>query len=239
MRVKTYPLNHYVAMLHNRHPFTFVRYGDGEWLAMLGAEGRNCDGHPYYPQLGADLRAAVKAQRGYMYAIGPKATHLEGNPVERWLADRGIDILWHSTEVWLEASLQGKLAPLVKELRRSDLLYVGPGHLAKLMRRAAAARYYEVPAKDCYSHVDRIVAELDTELELDPPRVVGFSAGMTTNVIIDRLYPKWGSRISMIDFGSVFDVYAGVKSRKYMRNPIDWQTLGRLNGLLPVEGVRV
>jgi hypothetical protein len=40
-----------------------------------------------------------------------------------------------------------------------------------------------------------------------------FSASMTTNVLIHRLYPLMGETSWLIDFGSLWDVYVGVKSR--------------------------
>ena len=32
--------------------FTFVKYGDGEIICMIGGTGKNCDDHPYSKKLG-------------------------------------------------------------------------------------------------------------------------------------------------------------------------------------------
>jgi hypothetical protein len=40
-----------------------------------------------------------------------------------------------------------------------------------------------------------------------------FSAGYTTKVIIDTLFPYVGEDVFMIDMGSLFDPYLGILSR--------------------------
>ena len=41
-------------MLNNEN-FTFVKYGDGEILCMIGGKGKNCDHHPYSEKLRKEL----------------------------------------------------------------------------------------------------------------------------------------------------------------------------------------
>ena len=38
--------------------FSFVKYGDGELLCMIGAKGENCDFHPYSVKLGELLKSS-------------------------------------------------------------------------------------------------------------------------------------------------------------------------------------
>ena len=46
--------------------FTFVKYGDGEIICMIGGTGKNCDDHPYSKKLGSLLeRSFVKLLRYY------------------------------------------------------------------------------------------------------------------------------------------------------------------------------
>ncbi len=37
------------AHLRDREPFTYLRFGDGEWLSILGREGRTSDGQDFAP----------------------------------------------------------------------------------------------------------------------------------------------------------------------------------------------
>ena len=46
--------------------FTFVKYGDGEIICMIGGTGKNCDDHPYSKKLGNLLEQSfVKLLRNY------------------------------------------------------------------------------------------------------------------------------------------------------------------------------
>ena len=46
--------------------FTFVKYGDGEIICMIGGTGKNCDDHPYSKKLGKLLEESfVKLLRNY------------------------------------------------------------------------------------------------------------------------------------------------------------------------------
>ena len=52
-------------MLNNEN-FTFVKYGDGEILCMIGGKGKNCDQHPYSEKLKKELeKSFVKLLRFY------------------------------------------------------------------------------------------------------------------------------------------------------------------------------
>lgn len=45
-------------------PFTFSRFGDGEWFAIFGKKRSNCDQHIYYKDMGDRLRKIVSVKRG-------------------------------------------------------------------------------------------------------------------------------------------------------------------------------
>ena len=52
-------------MLNNEN-FTFVKYGDGEILCMIGGKGENCDHHPYSEKLAKELEISfVKLLKFY------------------------------------------------------------------------------------------------------------------------------------------------------------------------------
>jgi hypothetical protein len=70
-----------------------------------------------------------------------------------------------------------------------------------------------VKEKDCWDDVDDIEKELSHYHDC----VIGFCAGPTSNVLIHRLH---GTN-QLIDFGSVWDVYCGVETRKYHKQITD------------------
>jgi len=234
MQVTPRPLSFYTGLLNAGTPFAFSRYGDGEWACILGQEGMTCDGQPYSPALAQDLAgalesAAVGVSANYFAAIGPAAVRTLGAQINNWMGHHDLRIDWHSTEVFLQASLDGALYPFVEALRRRTLLYVGPAHLRAFARDVLHAdAFVEVPGKDAYGQRGVITHDImETWLDI-VPEVFGYSAGPLANVLID--YFNLPEPLTQIDFGSVWDVYAGVKSRSYMRKgPWDWARLRQQN----------
>lgn len=232
MQVTPRPLSFYTDLLTRGEPFAFSRYGDGEWACILGREGQTCDGQPYSPALATDLaQALASAGPNYFAALGPMAARTLGAPINNWLSQRDLSIDWHSTEVFLQASLDGALYPFVEALRKRTLLYVGPAHLRRFAVDVLGAdAFIEVPGKDAYSHAPVLLHEIDRTVRDVGTDVIGYSAGPTANVLIDKFFLGYPAATTQIDFGSVWDVYAGVKSRSYMRKgPYDWARLRRLN----------
>ena len=41
----------HIDKIVNKEMYSFSRWGDGEWLCLLGAKGMNCDKHQYFPEL--------------------------------------------------------------------------------------------------------------------------------------------------------------------------------------------
>jgi hypothetical protein len=208
--VNALPLSWFVDRLNRKERFGFSRYGDGEWLCILGAEGETADHHPYSPELGADLRRTLAAPGEYQYAMGPKAISGNGPEVMKWLFENAPSINWVSTETFLEASLRGQLRPFVEALDKLKCMVVGPAHLSGL-RHPDANIFIEIPAINCY--VEKESIERDIIAYAPGCDVILLSAGMISNVLIYDLYPNLAQTI--IDIGSLWDMYCGVPSRRY------------------------
>lgn len=211
-----HPLQFYVDKIEHREPFAFSRFGDGEWYAILGKEGKNCDGHEYFPQMGIELRQSLHSD--YYHTVSPVARRLGQDVLDNYLKEQGLsDMEWHPGNVFVKASLRGELRPLITAMRNIDLIYVGPGHLRPFVaQQFPRSEFLAIPQVNCYLQKEAIIAEV---MRMARGRfvLVGFSASMAANVIIDKLFRIWGKRNIMIDFGSLFDPYAGVRSRSYMR----------------------
>lgn len=213
-------------------PFAFARYGDGEWNCILGMVGENCDHHPYSPELASDLRWTLidfADSERYLYAMGPKATRNDGigPQVKEWLAHNAPALSWVSSETLLEASLRGRLSPFVDALKARHVMIVGPVYLRLLP--FPNLTLIEVPVLNCYTEKDRIESEITTHAA--QADVILLSAGMLTKVLIHDLYSMIGK--TMIDCGSLWDVYCGIDSRRYARKMTTKQKkrLAKANGL--------
>jgi hypothetical protein len=216
--------SHYVDMLEKNRPFSFARYGDGEWNAIFGEPGRNCDGHPYYPELGAALRATLENPGDYIHAIQPRAVKYDSRRIHAYLASLPVPFDWHDADVFHDANKAGDLFPLVRRLREMRVVMVGPEHLRTLGDRLFAySDFVEVPAQNCYMAKDDLAARILAHND-DPPTVFAVSASMAAKVLIHALHPVMGGRHWLLDFGSLWDIYAGVKSRGVYAK-LDWSKI--------------
>jgi hypothetical protein len=223
------PLSLYAEGLASGKPYSFARYGDGEWSAMLGKQGANCDGHQYTPELGRRLCAAVSQPADYLYGLQRCAMRNDGRAIARFVRKNKVNIPWHNSDVLHLANIDGRLYPLVNELRKMCVVMVGPEYLRKAEGRLFPfAQFIEVPQKDCFRAVERLKEEIVQAVKGREKMVIALSASMAANVIIHELYPQLGKAHWMIDFGSLWDIYAGVKSRGHY-NTLDWEKLMRIN----------
>ena len=235
IQAKHPPLSYYVSRLESGAPFAFSRWGDGEFLAVLGAPGKNCDQHEYFPALGAELRRVLVNQNPYTFAIGPLATHYLGRKIERFLAEHLVLIDWHSTDVFVESLLAGQLQPLVDVLREKRVHYVGPAHLFNRRKAGTVSGVFPwasvsvIPDQNCYLSKARILDGIVESVQRNPVDVIGFSAGMLSNVLIDELWPVLGQSVALVDFGSLWDGAAGKISRSYHRK-VDYRVRERGRG---------
>jgi hypothetical protein len=125
-----------------------------------------------------------------------------------WLAARGAAVTWYWAEAIHEASMAGQLAPLVNALRTRRIVYIGPAHLRGMARWLPIADFVEVPLATAWENVGAIEAVARAAIRGGDCVLV--SAGPAAKVLIDRLSDLGAT---MLDVGSVFDMYVGRPSR--------------------------
>ena len=91
-------------------------------------------------------------------------------------------------------------------------MFIGPPFLQKISDRLPLVGFVKVRRRDCYQDFKGIYKAI---LKQKTPAVFCFSAGPTTKVLISKLFPVLRERNFLIDFGSLWDVYCGVTSRRY------------------------
>jgi hypothetical protein len=244
MNIKPLPLTWFVEQLKANRPFTFARYGDGEWLTILGFYGmRNSNGCTFSKELSDDMRAVLNRQNPYYHAIlkiarrereipyGGKMIPYGGPVIEQWLKENDITLDWYDGDVLLEESLRGELFPLIEQIRERRVLYVGNHRLRGLNMRGAGffpyRAYIEPPPQNAHLVKNELLAGIYRAIRQYKIDFIGWSAGLAGKVFIDEVYMRF-PEVTSLDFGSMFDAYFApldhIKamgrngSRSYIRN---------------------
>jgi len=195
--------------LRKGEPFSFSRYGDGEFNCIYGKPGANCDGHEYFPDMGERLRKIVESKPKYMMGIQPLTV-----ASERWTQIEkdfpGID--WVDADSIHNASIDGRLFLLFDELRKYHVTLIGPQHLSGFIQPQFNWEHMFIPSVDCWNYYDIAHSFLDIVTLRRFHTVVLLCASMMSEVLIDDFSD---SGHTFIDMGSVLDPYVGVKSRRY------------------------
>jgi hypothetical protein len=203
-------------MMRQGQVYSFSRYGDGEWHAMFGRTGANCDGHKYFPKMGRELARTIREPRGMIYGIQNMSARKLGDMIRPFLKT-GHNYRWKDADVFHYASWNGVLFPMVQALRAKKVCLVGPKYLKKpQLAFLYSGGFVEIPEKNCYRYKKHIKAKILKYAKKDA--VFCLCASMMTEVVIWELFPLLGETCWMIDFGSVWDVYTKHPSRRYHKH---------------------
>lgn len=223
MKIAEPGLQYYVDRIKSGKPYTFVRYGDGEWSAAFlhdrtytGSRSQQLN----IPKLQKDMRRSLThchIAENYIPALRP--TSLKRGIVTNWLVQnvpKGVN--WHDCRVFYRSSKHGRLFPLVEALQNLDipLIFVGPERLRKLSERQIfpKAVFITIPGKDCYVVKAKIIQRV---LDAPRPAFISFTAGPAAKIMVYELYRVLGDSSFLFDFGSLWDIYSGHSTRGYQR----------------------
>jgi len=201
----------YLNQMREGQPFTFVRFGNGEWNCIFSKATRTGSGSQALtsPALRQGLEAAVRfSDKRYFRGI-QSVDYLRHLGLWSLISEYEPEVKWHVGDMWHHASARGKLYPLVKWLRTQRVGLIGPAFLNSLL---PWAWHVKVKPKDCFQDYYKIRSAILSQSVAD---VYAFSAGPTAKVLIRELYEVIGHRAFILDFGSLWDPYCGKVSRKY------------------------
>jgi len=214
MKIISPELKFYVDKINAGQPFSFVRYGNGEWDCILNLYHQTRSGSQRFDSTLQDalIRSLVNKREGAYFTALQSASFLQRVGIlpqaEMWIVNNAPDLTWYDGEVFTKTSMKGKLYPLVAALKKQQVVVVGPKWLKKL---PFASAFIQVASHDCWKDADMIEDKICGLKNV----VVSFSAGPATKALIHRLQPVIGKHSWLIDFGSVWDPYCGVHSRRY------------------------
>jgi hypothetical protein len=195
-----------IDKLQSNKAFKFARYGDGEIYCMNGKQGHNCDNHIYFPDLGKALKQTITEEPLYQVGIQPLSISHIPEQVNAYFSH--FKRLYNA-DVLHNASIDRSLNHIMDAMDSRYVILVGPLHLSSLFENCI---HIIIPKVNCWLEYVNIKQQIHFHTEGINNAVVLLAASMMSEVLISDFedYPH-----TFIDVGSVFDVYCGVKSRKY------------------------
>lgn len=194
--------------LKSHKAFKFSRFGDGEWNCILGKQGQNCDGHKYFPELGAALRRVVLSEPKYIVGMQPLSMSYERSEQIKEFCN-GLKINWVNADVLHNASIDGRLGDFINAISGRYIILVGPVHLNRFFSHSV---HLVTLPQNCWLEYENIRQQIEFHIDGVDNAVVLLAASMMSEVLIDDFadHPH-----TFVDIGSVLDPYCGVKSRRY------------------------
>jgi hypothetical protein len=218
-------------LIEKEVPFSFPRYGDGEFSSILGYSGKNCDGVQYTEKLRNSLiKTLISPHLEDMYFYGMLAVALRFHRpyIEKFISINNLSMTWTEATFLVAANRHGKFSRFLDILRKRPILYVGPKYLRKLpdVLGLKIDYFIEIPEKTAFASREKIRKEVLSRA--GKADFIGFSAGPSSKWLIWSLFPDIGDKYTLFDFGSIFDAYVGRPSRKYQKRKT-WAKIAEAN----------
>ena len=223
-------------MLNNEN-FTFVKYGDGEIICMIGGKGENCDHHPYSEKLAKELEISfVKLLKFYddVYLaewidnlVKTRESYINVNGLKPKFAD-------YECFLTLKENLSDKkllnFYTLIKNTKRKKI-FVGPKKLKKVTTMLEIDNFVEVPIINAFSDYERVMNEL-VQIGVDNDNIYILCCSMMSCLICSDL-KEMNKEITLLDIGSGLDPIFGERTRP--KQPSEEECVKYFKNLLPKD----
>lgn len=207
--------DYFLNLIRQNKPFSLSRFGDGEVLCMFHNHMKtNCDGSRFLTELIYPMKQIFVNEHPYYHCLLNCSFDINGDKFKAFIDETCPDMPFYDGEIWSELSFDGRMTELCQVLDKHSPVFVGGEHLlnTKYMYGFTDVSHIVTPSVDSFTAIDDIMGKI-IEKYNEGSRMFLFSAGYTTKILIDSLYPIFGGDTFMIDMGSVFDPYCGVLSR--------------------------
>jgi hypothetical protein len=209
----------WINKIINNKPFTYAKYGDGEYLASINRKGMNCDHTPYTAKLS---NAVIQS---YTYLAS-----LDNSYIGRWFDDSIVykyfeNIIkpnWADYCAFIfgtKEQFENKL-PLLKTIRNAtqQKIYICND------TNSAIAQLFKIdntvivhPSNWFETDYDLILQKTRDAIIYPDSIIILTSAGMGAKPLLADLRKLYSNAI-LIDIGSGFDLFVYKKSRSYNMN---------------------
>lgn len=208
-------IKYFTQKLKLNKNFSFIKFGDGELLCMLGAKGENCDFHPYSERLSKLLQISFsqifKDSNVYLAdwkdnLIDVRDQYIKVNDLKPKFAD-------YDCFLTVADNLKSDdLLNFYRELKitKRKKIFVGPDKLLDLNDMLKIDDYIQVPSVDAFSKYDEISKYLTKNV--DDNNIYILCCSMMSCVLCHDLL-KRNTNITILDIGSGFDPIFSEKTR--------------------------
>ena len=211
---KEQPLAYYVNLLQRDIPFSYLRYGDGEWNCALETLCPGYGFQEFTPTLRKDVQMSLAEYHRdprYIMTLAP-VHHFRDRGLVQWelitafLREHDLDIEWACTEAFNRAVCRGRAWPFIRHLQQHSIVIVGPPRYSALKALFPKAAFVVIPPEHCHAELAAIQKNI---LAQKHPAIVLITAGPACVTLIHKLWPHIGDRSTMIDWGSLWAPFIG------------------------------
>lgn len=223
--IKPLSIDDIMAQLRAGKRVVNIRYGDGEWKAILDVGDKRAGEQTLKAPLIQDgvrdsLQLLQPQNDLYLELVAMDVAERLGmaSRIAHWISIYAQQTVgrWYGWGWLEEAALAGKLQPFIAWLQTKRVGFVGPVHLRRGLAQNEILDLdaYVQTSADCFTDWLYLYQKIkDTCNNVD---VLLFSAGPTAKVLISQLYREgWRPTVSMIDTGSVWEPLCGRVTRSY------------------------
>ena len=218
-------LENWIHKINTSNNFAFIKFGDGEFFCMMGANGSNCDQHPYTLDLQKKLINAWnyycdnKQHDVYIaeWADQPGSFGMPqnilpqkniNNPVfvfyKQITENKNLNFKLVNFEILLQNTLTQQKYNFYKAIKNSKRkkIFIGPERLFPVQKFLNVDIHIQVPLINTFSKYNEIL--LHCKQASTENAIYIFSSGMPTKALIFELL-KEIKNITCLDVGSGFD----------------------------------
>ena len=213
------PAEHYLRLIKSGIPFSLSRFGDGEAACAFPLHWlkENCDGSKFLPDLIEPMKQIFRNQYPYYHCLLRCSFDLNGDKFQSFLDETCPDMDFYDGEMWQELSFSGNIHKLIEVIAPYHPVFIGAEHIHNVafMHGLNEIGVIEIPAVDAFKKFNEIFDAVMRSHSFGK-RMFLFSAGYSTKVLIDTLFPLIGHDSTLCDVGSLFDPFCGKLSRDGM-----------------------
>lgn len=230
--VISHPLEWYVDKLIRHEPFVSILYGDGEFMAADGEHiGQTLAfGEVVTEQLCKEMVASLlEPGSDIVRGTDPNlVNHLDyggsdldsfrkvGERIDRLLAKYNLNLHWVDGVMWDVASREGKLGPILRILRYRQTIVAANPALKTFVEDNLRSTFVAIPTENAVASIDQIESSLIQRADRSMFPVFVLCVGLSAIPLAMRLR-KAVPNCTVIDLGSVLDVFAGIGEQRGWR----------------------